>query len=188
MRKFLLTLAFVGFALALAVPAGAATTRYAAIGSPNGAQSQEFADAALVLHEFPAASITASDIASAHAYDLTEGTVTTPQSAMSYLIFTGFDGYKAQAFNTIYTQTESAKLLQAANSGGVYVIVIRTEAQGVNQQTTNAVGAIDIVHATTKLVTSINAKGTYTMTWAVFTARYNPIASDQFYGVTWNAS
>jgi hypothetical protein len=185
MKKFLLTLAFVAFAFALAVPAGAATTRYSAIGSPNGAQSQEFANAALVLHEFPSASISASDIASAHVYDTTTGTTSTAQVAQTFLAFTGFDGHTAQE-NTIYTQGESAKLLSAANSGGVYVVVIRTQADGANQQATQADPAIDIVHATSKLVTSINSKGTYTMTWAVFTARYNPIASDQFYGLVWS--
>lgn len=186
MRKFLTIIAFAIFALALAAPSGAATTRYAAIGSPNGVDSQEFAAAALVLHQYPTASISSSDIAAAHVYDTTTGTTTTAQVAQTYLTFTGFDGHTAQE-NTIYTQGESAKLLAAANSGGVYVVVVKTQAAGANQQATQADPAIDIVHATSKLVTSINAKGPYTMTWTVFDARYNPIASDQFYAIAWTS-
>jgi hypothetical protein len=192
MKRALFTLAALVGSIALALPAGAATTHYSAVGGPSSTYSQYDAVAALTLHEYPSAVITSAQIEAAWAPVLSDGANNPTgsnaisdagQPGQNFLMFAGF-GYTANT-TLIYAQS-GAKVISAANAGGVYVMVATTKAQAANDTAWNVDRAIDIVHATTKLVTSINSAGPYTMTWKVFDARYDTIGQDQFYSVAWS--
>jgi hypothetical protein len=207
-KRLIFTLAALVGSIALALPAGAATTRYSAIGSPYSANSQFDAVAALTLHEFPSAVITSADITAAAtltATSLNGGSVGTP--ALRFLYWQGFaSGFTAnpdgplgsngeplalydpqQTFGTNPTAAQNlANIVHYANSGGVYVAIDRGAPGSGGTTEQDAEPAIAIVHATTKLVTSVNAKGTYTMTWKLFDARYDPVAQDTFTAIAWS--
>jgi hypothetical protein len=194
MKRVLVVLAFLGLTFALALPASAASTHYNSIGSPFAKDSQAEALAALTLHQFPGAVITSAQIEAAQAAFPYSGAQI---SAATYVTGTGFDGHLASAFNLMYVSTDLSpnvkppievqnEIIRAARSGGIYVGIDNGAPGSGGSTEQNAEPAIAIVGATAKLITLVNANGPYTVTWAAFNARYNPVNEDTFYSVAWS--
>ena len=104
--------------LSLASPSGAATPRYSSFGNLDGVGDCQYETAAnLILHEFPSANVTTSEVESA--YNTNGGAFISPLwEGQQFLVSQGFDGHTARLITQV---TDRSSIIAAANSGGVEV-------------------------------------------------------------------